>query len=151
MNDTKKPLDWEGFKNMASDWFEKQGELMPMWVGRKVTKESFLIATPWQGEDDKIVMLEMLRNKFKELDVVEYYMCSEVWMRTMSLEERAASNLQIKDYEDKEERLMFLRISRDEQEYGFRPIIRTSTEVTLGPWEVMPPDMGGGRMAELLD
>lgn len=70
------------------------GELVPRWVARNESGETFVLATPWSDDSEKEQTLAMLRVFFAAHDIVSYTFSAEAWSVKLTAPEGRAPSLQ---------------------------------------------------------
>jgi hypothetical protein len=61
---------------------EKDDETVPCFVGESSDGEFFVYATPFRGQQSKLMIIYFLKEKFKEKNIIRYAMASEAWLST---------------------------------------------------------------------
>ncbi|MCU1496045.1 MAG: hypothetical protein JWO62_3809 [Acidimicrobiaceae bacterium] len=62
----------------------------PTFFAVKANGHMAVLITPWQNEEEKVEMLEEIKQLFSEEDVVSYCLVSEAWMSKTCLDEGIA-------------------------------------------------------------
>jgi len=142
----------------ASAWadavFAEAGEILPMWAAVTAKDEHFIVPSTFP---DKDVAASVLRDFFKEKDVVRYLFITEAWTCTTDDQEvakramawmRAGNTLE--DFPDRKEILAFTGEDESGWMSAHREIIRGEGKPTLGPLQWIDSDMTEGRFVGML-
>jgi hypothetical protein len=142
--------------SFVSDTLDQDGPGMPHFIAELPDGSIHFMATPWQGEDDKEIILNVVAKHFAEHGVVRYALTSEVWYvrreggdpRTMGMPS---------EQPDRQSAQMVLAVDRSGEILNYMAEIIETTDDTgaprrsLGERKVMPAaGQFGGRMTQLL-
>ncbi len=118
--------------------------------------QRIIMMTPWRNEDDKRVMLEMLRHKFRELGVRRYVLSVEAYMAEYSEGPKDPNDpafVMPNKRTDRVEILMIVGVdpaAGESLQYNTK-ILRRNGRRTLAEREVLPHSAAmEGRMTTLL-
>jgi hypothetical protein len=150
---------------MAFDMaFNKQivqdgGEVIPRWVARNDKGESFVIATPWSGEEDKNKVVQFLRLFFMAHDITSYTFSAEAWMVKLEGKHMDAQSAQAamdgltpSQHPDRIEVINVVGADQHGEMLARVEIIRKGDDISFGPVEGMGEGQHRveGRMTNLL-
>jgi hypothetical protein len=131
-------------------------EVLPMWHAVFGNGEHALIATPWENEKEKRIVVSQLRKMFAAKQVKRFAFIVEAWTVTMQTEEDVNGvkdgSLRPSEHPDRREVLIIHAEDRDgESIIGQYYILRPEHgPPKLSPLEVMPYTCTKGRMMGLL-
>jgi hypothetical protein len=127
-------------------------EVIPMWHAVQGNGEHILIATPWEGDDDKRITVDALRQMFAAKQVKRFAFIVEAWIARVSTKEEVWDGPRPSEHPDRREVLMIHAEDRSgESIMGQYYILRPEHgPPKLSPLEVMPYDAMTGRMTGLL-
>jgi hypothetical protein len=149
-------------KNAAKMFLESDDHVvLPMWHAVQGNGEHILIATPWDGDDEKDMTVAMLRSVFRQKHVKRFAFIVEAWTAKVTPPERITTAEQgyleydgprPSEHPDRREVLMITAEDRSgESIMGMYYILRPEHgPPTLSPLEVMPFNSTAGRMMGLL-
>lgn len=108
----------------AIEEIESGGEIIPRFIARDVNNETYMIATPWGDEKEKLQTFSLLKIFFAYKQITQYVMISEAWAVTIKADpEKSAQqvrkeflgDMQPSEHPDREEVLVAQGISHEEQ------------------------------------
>jgi len=142
--------------SFASDTLDQDGPGMPHFIAELPNGEVHFMATPWQGEDDKEIILNIVTKHFAEHNVQRYALISEVWFVQRPPGDPRKMGMP-SEQPDRKSAQMMLAVDRSGEVLHYMAEIIESTDETgtpkrqLGERRVLPA--GGehtGRMVNLL-
>jgi hypothetical protein len=156
---TKQSKLQELFDNAAANAariFNESGEVLPMWHAVYGNDENVLIATPWSGDEEKQIAVDMLRHLFRRERVKRFAFIVEAWTATSRAEDIAAKGEGYvgpppSEHPDRREVLMITAEDHGSSIMGFYYILRPEHgKAVLSPLHIQPFDRTAGRMVGLL-
>lgn len=133
--------------------FEADGSLTSTFLAFDENDSMLLIAAPWTSENEKAIMLGMIKKHFEENGVEAYALVSEIWMRSFAPDRMPPPGVMVSDYEDREEAVQIMVVDRNGVDVRIYPIERPTdgpARMSLEPRPAPPGAVFGGRMTELL-
>lgn len=132
--------------------FEKDGHLDSVFIAFKSDDSIMIIAAPWRDEDEKAIMLTMIKQTFAEQRVTAYALVSEIWMKRFDVGNRPPPGVMVSNYEDRDEGVHILVVDRDGVDSRIYQIKRPmdGSPATLSAEHSVSGDSFVGRMTELL-
>lgn len=127
------------------------GETMSHFIGMTGDGSMQFYLTPWQGEEDKNAIVDMIRQQFAENGTVGYALVSEVWYMALKPGEKRPPG-QPSDYPHlRKEALMATITTHLGEEHASCEITREG-EIKVGEplFETIEPGSSSGRMVGLL-
>lgn len=131
--------------------FERDGNIIPAFIGFLSDDSSMVVLTPWGNEAEKASAVEKVSEIFSEKGVTSYAHVSEVWLR--SFDRAPPPGTMVSDYEDREEGVVVLAVDRDGIDQRVFLIARPmdgSPPRLVDSTERFSSGMFSGRMTELL-
>jgi hypothetical protein len=131
-------------------------EVLPMWHAVAGNDEHILIATPWNSDKEKDIVVKGLRQMFAAKQVKRFAFIVEAWVASISqsgITPNTYAGPRPSEHPDRREVLMINAEDRDgSQIMGWYYILRPEHgPPKLSPLEVKPYDQFTGRMVGLLD
>jgi len=139
----------------AKKQFEEDGSTTSMFMAHTANNEIIMTVTPWGNENEKQIILTLVRQMFKTKSVDFYVQISEVWTRAFDSSELKSRDphRQVNSYDDKTESMLVLGCDFEGCKMAsMRPIERPydGSPPRLGVNDEVKPGTFSGRMAELL-
>jgi hypothetical protein len=140
--------------SFARALFAKDGSFSPMFLAVNKRNEVHAMVVPWANEDEKLMMLDVLRDFFKDQGITRYALLSEVWMVTVHETEMRHYDDRIRpsQRENRQEAVHILGVDNKGNTVSYTyPILRDEKGVSLGEELCWKENNIAGRMARLLE
>jgi hypothetical protein len=140
--------------SFVSDTLDQDGPGMPHFIAELPDGSVHFMATPWQGEDDKEIILNVVAKHFAEHNVARYALTSEVWYVRRAGGDPSAVGLP-SEQPDRKSAQLVLAVDRNGEMLSYIAEIIETTDDTgtvkrsLGERNVMPAGQFSGRMTSL--
>jgi hypothetical protein len=125
---------------------EKDGDVSPMFIAFK-EGVCHLYVTPFHDDEEKLVMLSVLQVVFNKNKYEGYIFMNEVWMVQRDID-KAKLNTRVSEQPDRQEALMVLLVTKENNQCVIMNVQREGAKVTLDAGKKI--DGIEGRFSELL-